>query len=81
MVGILHLSNHFITIYICNDYWTVSDPLEPTPPRRHPIPTWEAKIHASLRTINNALHLPPPRLPRYRSLPTPLSIQSDGDRA
>ena len=76
LLGVLHLSNHFVTIYICREYWTVSDPLDHTPSRTHPIPVWEDNLHTALTVVYRSLNIPPV-LPPYLPLPTPLSTQSD----
>ncbi len=79
IIGTLHLHQHFITFYISQEYWTISDPLFPDPTLRYPIHVWEAHLHSSLANIHTALNLPPPTLPRFRPLPGPLSLQRDED--
>ena len=80
IVGTLHLHQHFITVYISQDYWTISDPLYGNPTQRYPIRTWERHLHSSLNHIHTTLNLPPPTLPKFRPLPRPLSVQQDGEQ-
>ena len=74
----LHLHQHFVTVYISQDYWTLSDPLHCDPDRRYPIHTWERHLHSSLTRIHAALGLPTPTLPHFRKLVHSLSLQRDG---
>ena len=80
MVGLIHKNNHFITVYISSTYWTISDPLTNTPHSTYDTLRWETNLHTALRRIHSALGLPLPDLPKYRSLPSPLSIQLDSPR-
>lgn len=73
IVGILHPQQHFIAIYISQEYWTLSDPLFNDPTQRHLIRRWERHLHSSLAHIHNTLNLPAPTLPRFRLLPNSLS--------
>ncbi len=77
-MGTLHLQHNFITIYISQEYWTLSNPLHTNSTHRYPIHTWERHLHTSLTRIHTALDLPAPTLPKFRPLPRPLSLQRDG---
>ena len=74
MTGIVHHINHFTVLYICQEYWTILDPL--TVHRRPPHWMPEANLHRSLRRYYQDHDIPTPSLPRYRALPR-ISIQND----
>jgi hypothetical protein len=56
-------NNHFVTFYLCADYWSIIDPLSelPGPPRR-----MQNILHRALRESFHARNLPVPPLPPYR---------------
>ena len=68
-------SMHFVTLYICRQYWTILDPLQDH--RQPPFGMSDDKLHASLgayysqRGINT-----PDNMPRYRRVPR-IAIQCD----
>ena len=76
LTGILHQQNHFITIYISKEYWTISDPLTHSPALKYNIDLWEHNIHSALRSIHSHLNLPQPPLTPYKPLTQPLSVQN-----
>ena len=81
MVGLLHIHNHFITVYVSSSYWTISDPLTTSPHALYNTHLWESNLHNALRRIHSALGLPAPDLPKYLPLPAPLSLQQDSPKA
>jgi len=59
-------TGHFVTFYICQEYWSILDPLEddllePTRLQR--------KLHRALRESFSSRNLPTPPLPSYRQFP------------
>ncbi len=67
---------HFVTVYICAEYWTILDPLLdlPTPPAG-----MQRNLHQALRQSFRAKNLPVPLLPPYRQAPR-LAVQNDAPR-
>ncbi len=57
---------HFLTLYICNYYWSLLDPLHdlPIPPLG-----MQTNLHSALRESFTARNLPVPPLPHYRQAP------------
>ena len=69
-------AGHFVTFYMCQEYWPLLDPLEdalldPTRIQR--------KLHRALRESLTFRNLPIPPLPEYRQLPK-IAIQWDSPR-
>ena len=65
--------NHFLTFYLCADYWSLLDPLTdiPCPPSG-----MQASLNRALRQSFLARNLPIPPLPPYQHLPR-IAIQQD----
>ncbi len=64
---------HFLTLYICNDYWSLLDPLHDLP---HPPVGMQTKLHSALRKSFISRNLPVPPLPQYKQSPR-IDIQMD----
>ncbi len=56
---------HFVTFYLCPEYWTLLDPLNPT---EIAYPELEANLHKALAESFTARGLSTPALPPYKRL-------------
>ncbi len=63
--------NHFLTFYLCADYWSIMDPLQDIP---LPRPRMQANLNQALRNSFRARNLPDSPLPPY------IAIQNDAPR-
>jgi hypothetical protein len=68
--------NHFVTFYLCADYWSLIDSLMDIPCSP---PRMQANLNKALRQSFLARNLPVPPLPPYRQLPR-IAIQRDVPR-
>ena len=64
---------HFVTFYMCEEYWSTIDPLLNGMP---PSPRMQYKLLRALNESFNSHHIPFPALPPYRQLPR-IAIQRD----
>ena len=67
-------ANHFVTFYLCPEYWTLLDPYDPTRPDR-----WaacETHLYKALTYSFTTRGLPVPALPTYKHIER-LAIQQD----
>jgi len=56
-------SGHFATLYLCQDYWTIQDPLNPAPAHQGNL---QDRLRKALTLSFNARGLPPSSLSRYK---------------
>jgi len=64
-------SDHFVTVYLCQEYWTILDPLYPTAAS---YPAYETQLHNALHESFTSRRLPPPNTigskeSRYKTTP------------
>jgi len=69
-------AGHFLTLYICNDYWSLLDPLRdlPYPPSGMP-----SNLHKALCGYFCARNPPIPYLPQYKQFPR-IAVKNDAPR-
>ena len=65
--------NHFVTFYLCQEYWTILDPIYPAKASH---PSLETQLHNALRDSFFLRGFPPPALPPYKRLKR-IVIQDD----
>ena len=66
-------ADHFVTFYLCNEYWTILDPLHPT---EASYPAHETQLHNVLREFFFYRGLSPPTLPPYKRVER-IAVQND----
>jgi len=59
-------AGHFVTFYLCPEYWSILDPLMDNQPES---PRMQFKIHRALRESFTSRNLPTSPLHTYRQLP------------
>jgi len=69
-------AGHFLTPYICNDYWSLMEPLRDLP---HPPFGMQSRLHSALSKSFRARNLPVPTLPQYKQTPR-IAIRQDAPR-
>ncbi len=73
-------AGHFVTAYICQDYWTILDPLVAGPYPRARRQLVEDNIHRVITDSFSTRGLPTPTLPTYRHVQR-VAIQDDAPLA
>ena len=69
-------AGHFLTVYMCNDYWSLIDPLRDLP---HFPFGMQSKLHTALSESFRARNLPLSTLYQYKQSPR-IAIQQDAPR-
>jgi hypothetical protein len=67
---------HFLTLYICKDYWSLLDPLRDLP---HPPPGMQSNLQTALCESFRVRNLPVPLMLPYKQVPR-VSVQQDAPR-